>query len=119
MAFLTIAGIAVPVLRTAATESPDGYGKRRWRFTTGPVAQSVHTALAAAIGAPGGSESDRARDGTLHTSKPLVALAGEGMVGGATTGEVTITEAAYRHYRDPDTQLPTFRRVLTLDIREA
>ena len=120
MAFLTIGGVTIPVPRNSTPRrAPDGQGKYRWEVPSAPVTSATLASLEALIGTPSGAESDRAWDGTLLTDRPVVECAGDAMVAGATDCEVTITSADYRSWKETAGDVPCFRWVLSLTLREA
>jgi hypothetical protein len=121
--FLTIAGLAIPVQRTGAERAPDGpNGKRRWTFTTGPMAPAAVATLETAVGTGTGAESDRAWNGTLLTDRPLVTCTGLFADGASVLCEVRVDRAAFRHHRGTamaTEAAPSVRLVVSLVLRES
>ena len=129
--FLVIAGVFLAIPRGQAERQPDGFGKWRWSVTTIPLTRADEAAVLAAIGAPDGSESDRALDGTLHTTRPLVTATGEAFgaaegASGTVQVEVTLTGGAYRHTTGGGSPFvrvaggaPATQRTMALTLREA
>jgi hypothetical protein len=95
MAFLTIAGITVPVQESGSSENIDQYGtsepayagnrrsairaeKRRWQFTTGLMLQADANTLRAAI-----------------ALRAQVACAGDALNGASTTCEVEVRDIPF------------------------